>query len=162
GSVQRGIGIAGQLFDQSSSEPGQKLKVSLKQLASALQKRSYDLEPGTQLASRYPDTVSWVLADPQAVLVLVLDAARARAEEAGGGTVEVIVQEHPGEEGTSYVSLGVTAPESLAGFLDQGPEEPDHPLWARLREGISLQGGWLEAGPGSQGPLVRICLPAVD
>lgn len=162
GSVQRGIGIAGQLFDQSSSEPGQKLKVSLKQLASALQKRSYDLVPGAQLASRYPDTVPWVLADPQAVLGLVLDVARSGADETGGGTIEVIVQEHAGEEDTTYVSIGVTAPHSLARALEKDPEKPDHALWKRVHDSVSEQGGWLETAPASQGPLVRICLPAVD
>ena len=164
-SIHRGIGISGQLFDQSVASEGSRLKISLKQLASALQKRGPDLVPDARITSRYPEFVSLTTIDPQAILGAVLDIARLRASEQPGGTVEVVVEEHEGEEQTRYVSIGVSAPTSLvdAGLSSaSNGEEPNHPLWVRLRETMSLQGGWLESGPGGHGPVVRLCVPASE
>ncbi len=163
-SIQRGIGIAGQLFDQSSIGDGVLLNVSLKQLASAVQKRSHELVPNASVASRYPDAVSLSRLDPQVVLDTLLFIARARAEEEPGCSIEIIVVQHPGEEDTSYVSIASTAPASLARAglpLADGDPEPDHPVWVRAREGVVPLGGWLEGGQGSQGPLLRLCFPTV-
>ena len=162
-SVRRGIGMADQLYDQSTAEDGDRLPVSLKQLASALQKRSVALIPGASVSARYPEAVPLARLDPQAILDVVLAVARERALERPGCVVEVIVEEHQRSDGRRHVSLAVSAPKRLAvEDLDLGvARASDDPLLSKVGSCVAEHEGWLEPASGAHGPLLRICLPTV-